>query len=168
MTPEEKAVIQAAIKWANTYSVGELEDASEALQDAVAELTQPHPRSAFVDLAAAVDALDGTETMVSEWTAATWADVIRDDEVRLPGRPETQAQADTISPPLDFHVKDGGTGKSYHDKPLNHTVRRVRLSGRADVLEFDPAAPVEILMDAPRRGMHLLGGEVVDSFENRR
>jgi hypothetical protein len=38
MTPAEKAVIDQAIRWSKTETVGQAEDASEALQDLVADL----------------------------------------------------------------------------------------------------------------------------------
>jgi len=85
-----------------------------------------------------------------EWVPAEWRYVLSRDHVRLGGQ-----EADvTTSSVTQWHADNTD---SYHPKPWEHTEVRVRLAHLGDaMLDFPPAAPVEILMGRERQAVYML------------
>lgn len=137
MTPEEQAVIDAAIAWYHTETIGEAEDQSERLQDAV-------------------NALEASRVPQLRWYPATWADVRAGDRIRLPVAPDHEAVVESAVQHM-WHIDP--RSDRYTVIHNDHEVMGVRLVGRDDFLTFLPADAVEIqLSERVYAGMMLLGG----------
>lgn len=147
MTPEEKAVIDAAYAW--RYALISL--------DAVAE------DIAAGRLVEAVDAWDIARQGAPEWYLRTYADV-RTGDVIMHGPPGTSAPLATVlsCSQEQHHVKDGGTGKHWDDTAVEHGLTRVRLdypgSDPNHILDIPSSAPVRVRLTAEEfRAIELLG-----------
>lgn len=102
------------------------------------------------------------------WVLTEWQHVASGDRVRL-GTSEAEV---TQATRFDGHTKvdswrDRNTGKMRDNVTgrWDHTEIRIRLAHLPNVLEFPPAGPVEVLMDAGRRAEYAarigLEGEVI-------
>lgn len=129
MTPEEKAVIEQAVRWSRTEPVGQAEDASEALQDFVAELLRSRMP---------------TEVLKQEWVPATLVQCLAGDHIRI-GTDET-----------DVIRTDGGrvwhadNTNPYRPKPWKHIELRMELAANPGFQEYPPNTPCEILCTPER------------------
>lgn len=102
------------------------------------------------------------------WVPTEWQYVASGDRVRL-GTSEAEV---TQATRFDGHTKvdswrDRNTGRMRDNVTgrWDHIEIRIRLAHLPNVLEFPPAGPVEVLMDAGRRAEHIvrvnLGGETI-------
>lgn len=153
MTPEEKAVIDQAVRWSRTETIGQAEDASEALQDLVAEL------------------LRSRETVAPrpEWVPATFGDLMPGDRVRI----GTQEADVTKVSRGDWHARnrvwidDAGRERD-HQIPWEHEELNIDFTANPGLHDYDPDVECEILADATRRAAMLVhdvfpGTKPVDS-----
>lgn len=140
MTPEEQAVIDAALTWGRTETIGQAEDASYALQDALAELV----KSRIPDTSA-------------KWVETTWRYALPGDHVRMNGAYATVMKSSTSH----WHI-DPQSSK-YEPIALEHEAVNVALAlpvGPEDEYStvkpysFVPGLAVEIEMTAERRAVH--------------
>lgn len=151
MTPEEKAVIDAAV----------------ALVEGVRAGRDPVLLDDY--LAAAVDALIASrrpvEPMGWTWYPRTYADVREGDTIRHghgQGHPAATVLSCVHEP---RHVKDGGTGRHWDDKPVEHMLTRVRLDYPGNdkperIFDMPSNLAVDIRLTAEEfRAIELLGWE---------
>lgn len=137
MTPEERAVIDAAIK----------------LYD--------NPGDWYVDgrLGSAVEALKVSRTPapVLKWYAATWGDVRADDTVRLPSHPDHPREVEWVHHD-GWHVDPASS--EYRPRPLKWAQVTVAFVGMEDKhLKWPVSHPVEIqLTEQEYEAIQLLGG----------
>jgi hypothetical protein len=118
---------------------------------------------------ASADRVDGTNSEMPcgqcgdyrVWTSSTWAYVMRGDDVRLPGRPDSVTTVQEISS-QEWHASvrqytnRNGELRDWIE-PHEHTEISVRLAHSPDrTIRFAPTANVEILMDNARRAAFLL------------
>lgn len=168
MTPEEKAVIQAAIKehhgCAPESCGGSRMDPcslGNALDDLVASKL---PRY--------INPEDGSNSVAEiepqepapVWLPAEWQHVLSGDRVRI-GQQEADVETSNNSVPgaNQFHAHEDGW---VWDEQLQKNVMKVsrwdhkeisiKLAHLAEKLPFPPGAPVEILMNRERQAIHLL------------
>lgn len=171
MTPEEKAVIKAAMEWRNTWE-RKPEGNNLALHNAIDALIYSCPQcdagvhacpgcgeniahtdTACAECDRALDeevAEDARRVAVfeAEWVPATMREAIKGDTVRLG---TSEAKVAGIGPDWKGHV-DPRSGK-YEALPLEHTLIPVRLEGRDDLLHLAPDLKIEILMTTERRAV---------------
>lgn len=144
MTPEEKAVINAAMAWrdawlANPYDASAYSHLPEPIVRALKTLSHATRTLATIDRAATQPA--EAEELI--WVERTWTDVRAGDVVRLPGT-TNEAQIYTAVP-IDWHVRPGtGTSQYNPPEPLEHRVIKVRFTHAATTYEMDPDKPIEI------------------------
>lgn len=129
------AVVDQAIRWSQTETVGQAEDAGEALQDTVADLLRSRaPRYA--------------------WTPATFGDLLPGDRVRI----GTQEADVTRVNRGDWHARnrvwidDSGRERD-HQTPWEHEELNIDLTANPGFHDYDPAIKCEILADADRRAV---------------
>jgi len=163
MTPEELAVVRAAMAWrdavlAHPDALRPLHNANNALTPALSELSR-----VTYALAVARGEREETRPYCSRctglhdpaehaepeliWVERTWADVRAGDRVRMPGSDATAHVQSAVH--LRWHVKPGtGTSQYNPPQPLEWSGVRVTLEtgtdGDAHQYEMDPAKPVEI------------------------
>lgn len=92
----------------------------------------------------------------ADWELSTWGMVLAGDEVRLPGRPDSEMLVTSITPERLWHVKDGGTGKWWDDEAIEHITRTAKMKDRDGAVSLPPEMPIEIYMDATRHAELLL------------
>lgn len=149
MTPEERAVIDAALEHKFKINVFEVRNAIADLERSREQPEQP------------------------QWIARTAEDVREGDLVRLPAAPDLHARV-VFAQPLDWHVRPGGHGHRarFDDVPLEHRRVSLRLEyagvkrdaeGRPALMELPATTSVEIqLIPSELQAIELLGG-----WENR-
>ena len=162
MTPEEKAVIKAAVEMRNALTLdphvppgtGQLINAIDALI-----YSCPQCNAGGHTCLGCGENIAHTETACpnweqgcatlerpAEWVPATMREAIKGDTVRLG---TSEAKVAGIGPDWKGHV-DPRSGK-YEALPLEHTLIPVRLEGRDDLLHLAPTLEIEILMTIERR-----------------
>lgn len=147
MTPEEKAVIQAAL---GAHEC-EFECPGFTLNADLFKAVR-----ALIDSRITANAEPNLGAGDVIWRATTWGMVLYGDEVRLPGRPDTAMMVTSITPEQLWHVKDGGTGKWWDDVAIEHIARTARMLDRNVPVTLPPETPIEICMDAERRAAYVL------------
>lgn len=179
MTPEEKAVIEAAI---TAHQIGREPSVAEStiLRQAVHELifACPECNTDRHTCPGCGDNIGHTETMClccereqlpyevpineePQWYPRTYADVCTGDTIR---HTPTAPPAKVLSCSIEArHVKNGGTGKHWDDTAVEHMLTRVRLDYPGNetpdrIFDIPSALPVEILLTAEEfRAIELLG-----------
>ncbi len=146
MTPEEKAVIEAAIEWSTCHSVIDVEQSSELLQDAV-------------------KALEESRAPRKEWHPATFADCLAGDRIRI-GDQESDVLWTTG--PQQFHVRnrewtgDDGKVRDHAVGRWDHVELRMDLSANPGRREYVPSTACEILCTPERAAALMLNAKPVD------
>jgi hypothetical protein len=176
VTPEEKAVIDAAIYLRyciNAKTAGDPPRIGRLL-DVVDELILACPRCnagghvcpgygasiGHTDTACA--ACNDPESITAYWYPRTYADVRTGDTIR---HTADAPPAIVLSCSQESrHVKDGGTGKHWDDAAVEHMLTRVRLdypgSDPDRILDIPSTLPVEIRLTAEEfHAIELLGWE---------
>jgi hypothetical protein len=153
VTPEEKAVIEAAMLWRDR---GEHERARGTLETAVDALIATRDECRCVRTERmychAENCHGGAD--VADWVPATIADALAGDRVRLGG---SEAVVEGVGPAWHGHVRPG-SGTSSNNPPMaqEHTLIPIRLAGRKELLHLAPTLAIEILADASRRAALVL------------
>lgn len=127
MTPEEKAVIDAAIVERN----------------GLARLLDRGP------LATAVDALIESRKPAEEWVPAPLHFVLANDRIRVNGQ-ETKVLRSSAG------VWYVNTADYWHPSPWQHTELRLDLEANPGFQEYPPNLECEILMTTERQAVYLL------------
>lgn len=133
-TPNEQAVINAAVQW---FAYGD--------------------KASLIGLRAACEALisenvtyDPTDFSPPIWVPATWRDVRQADTVRMPGQEGTQALVYNLGPVNHWHAAPNASQYRPNESPLEWASIPVTLSPLAGGPAFtpehgmNPDAPVEI------------------------
>jgi hypothetical protein len=172
MTPEEKAVIDAAIEWASGAPI--LNTLSTALHDAVNQLivscpqrnagghTCPGDGNSISHTATDCGEHDEPASDEPVWVETAWKYVRRGDRVRMrDGGTPAEVQAICVQ---EFGQniesrwsEDYGRWFDNYKGAWNHLEVIVRLSLAPEkIIPFPPNAAVQVLMNAERRAIHLL------------
>jgi hypothetical protein len=142
MTPEEKAVIEAARAWKSAPSGIEQDEAETVLWRALEALDAPDPA----------------------WRPATFADCLAGDRIRI-GDQESDVLWTTG--PQQFHARnrewidDNGKVRD-HQKPWEHVEVRMDLSANPGRREYVPSTPCEIYCTPERAAALMLNAKPVD------
>jgi hypothetical protein len=148
VTPEEKAVIEAAIIERN--SLGSIFSQTEL--------------TAAVDALLAVEESYRSEVLKQEWRPATFADCLAGDRIRIGDQ-----ESDVIwtTGPQQFHARnrewidDAGKTRD-HQTPWEHIEVRMDLSANPGRREYVPSTPCEILCTPERAAALMLNAKPVD------
>jgi hypothetical protein len=142
MTPEEKAVIEAARGWKLAASGIDQDEAETVLWRALEALDSPQP----------------------QWHPATFADCLAGDRIRI-GDQESDVLWTTG--PQQFHARnrewidDAGKVRD-HQTPWEHIEVRMDLSANPGRREYVPSTPCEILCTPERAAALILNAKPVD------
>jgi hypothetical protein len=160
MTPEERAVIEAAIRWSRTETVGQAEDASEALQDLVADLLRARTAPDYEVPRRPTEAEYGSLPILDPailkpaalvWVETTMRQCLAGDRIRI-GAEET----DVIRSSSGIWHAD--SSDAWHPRAWEHMELRMELAVVPGFTQYPPNASVEILCTPERKALLLLQG----------
>lgn len=142
MTPEEQAVIDAAIEFYGPHPVAIADECGTAAEYVLRD---------------AISALSESRQPQLQWFSRTWADVRAGDRVRLVVARDQPALVKSIMV-LPWHVDPvSARGRTPIARKWSECV--ITLDGVPDPVRFPPSAEIEIEMDVrTHEAMILLGG----------
>lgn len=131
MTPEEEAVIAAAIEWHQGEDPEEWRDSLliESVRDLLASRRPPEP--------------------VAVWVPATFADCLGNDRIRLNGEEAIVLRATR-------GIWHADTRDEWRPKAWDHVEVRLALDVVPELSLYPPNGPIEILMTEERRAVHIM------------
>jgi hypothetical protein len=153
MTPEERAVIEAAFAWKSAVPSGDRADAETVLWRALEALDYEVPRRPTEAEYGSLPILDPTilKPAALEWVETTMRQCLAGDRIRI-GAEET----DVIRSSSGIWHAD--SSDAWHPRAWEHLELRMELAVVPGFTQYPPDASVEILCTSERKALLLLQG----------
>lgn len=177
MTPEERAVIDAAISFVTDDSITSVAGIQSAVSALLAADDTCHCSPDVREYCHSSQCRGG-DNIALTWVTRTWVDVREGDVIRPPGIDGAEAKVAAIGPVVAWGVNDLQPLDAYQQRDIqynpakyagSYAVRRATFGDPPITREMKPGAPVDIRVSlAEAKAIEALGGwaERVAAIDN--